>query len=198
MRAFVAIEITQAVASKLNNVQDALQEAVGGQAVRWVSLDRMHITLKFLGEISVDQASQLLQEFRRATESVEPFALAATGLGCYPHCRRPRLLWAGVEDDLSELELLQNVTERCAVQLGHTPERRRFSAHLTLGRVRSELRRAEVDALSEAIRAAKGLRFAEWRVAEIVLMKSPLARGRAQYARWARIPFRHDDHTTIR
>ena len=197
MRAFVAIEITQSVANKLTVVQRGLQEAVGGRDVRWVRADAIHITLQFLGEISAEQASMLSEEFGRAAESVEPFTLAASGLGCFPNCRRPRLLWAGVEDDLSALERLQNATERCAIQLGHAPDRRRFSAHLTIGRISSRLRRVEADVLREAVRAAKGQRFGEWRVAEMVLMQSTLGSDGAQYTRWARIPFQHEPHITI-
>ena len=197
MRAFAAIEITKSVANKLTVVQRGLQEAIGGRDVRWVRPDAIHITLKFLGEISAEQASMLLQEFVRVAESAEPFTLAASGLGCFPHCRSPRLLWAGVEDDLSALEQLQNATERCSVQLGHTADRRRFSAHLTIGRIRSRLRPVEADVLREAVRAANGQRFAEWQVAEMVLMQSKLCSDGAQYTRWARIPFQHGPPITI-
>lgn len=197
MRAFVAIEIAQSVVGKLTHLQRELQETVGVRAVRWVHADAIHITLKFLGEISAEQASGLLQEFGRAAESTEPFTLSASGLGCFPDCGRARLLWAGVNDDLSALERLRNEIERCAVQLGHAPDRRRFSAHLTIGRVRSGLRRAEADKLCEAVRAAKGMRYAEWRVAEMVLMQSKLARGGARYARWACIPFQQDQRIAI-
>ncbi len=197
MRTFVAIEIAQDVASKLNNVQYGLQKAFGGRAVDWVGADGIHITLKFLGEISAQKASRLSQEFGRVAQSSEPFTLAASGLGCFPHCRRPRLLWVGVEGDLSALERLQNATERSALRLGFAPDRRCFSAHLTIGRVRSSLRGSEVQALGEAVRAAKRQRFAEWQVAEMVLMQSSLMRGRAQYAAWARIPFQHGENIAI-
>lgn len=198
MRAFAAIEITKSVADKLTVVQHGLQEAIGGRGVRWVRPDAIHITLKFLGEISAEQASMLLQEFVSVAESAEPFTLAASGLGCFPHCRSPRLLWAGVEDDLSALEQLQNATERCSVQLGHTADRRRFSAHLTIGRIRSSrLRPVEAEVLREAVRAANGQRFGEWQVAEMVLMQSKLGSDGAQYTRWARIPFQHGQPITI-
>ena len=189
MRAFVAIEIAQNVVGKFTHLQRELQEAVGGRAVRWVDADAIHITLKFLGDISAEQASRLLQGLGRAAEFTEPFTLSASGLGCFPDCGRARLLWAGVNDDLSALERLQNEIERCAVKLGYAPDRRRFSGHLTIGRVRSGLRRAEADKLCEAVRVAKGMRYAEWRVAEMVLMQSKLGRGGARYGRWACIPF---------
>ncbi len=190
MRAFVAIEIAESVADKLTNVQRGLRESVGIRAVRWVRADAMHITLKFLGDISAEQATRLTQEFVCVAESAEPFTLAASGIGCFPHCRHPRLLWAGFEDDVSALERLQRAIECCAMQLGHAPDRHRFSAHLTIGRVRFRLRHVEVDALCEAVLAAKGQRFGEWRVAEMVLMQSNLGRGGAQYSRWARIPLK--------
>ena len=197
MRAFVAIEVSEGVAVRLADVQLRLQEALGGRAVRWVRADAIHMTLKFLGEISAEQASRLSQVLGRAAQSAEPFALTAAGMGCFPDCRRPRLLWAGVDGDATALKRLQSAAESCAVRLGYAPDRRRFTAHLTIGRVRSGLQRAEAHALRKAMRGVEEERFAQWRVTEMVLMQSTLARGGAQHARWARIPFQRDDRIAI-
>ncbi|HJO33418.1 MAG: RNA 2',3'-cyclic phosphodiesterase [Anaerolineales bacterium] len=197
MRAFVAIEVSEGVAVRLADVQLRLQEALGGRAVRWVRADAIHMTLKFLGEISAEQASRLSQVLGRAAQSAEPFALTAAGMGCFPDCRRPRLLWAGVDGDATALKRLQSAAESCAVRLGYAPDRRRFSAHLTIGRVRSGLQRVEAHALREAMRGVGEERFAQWRVTEMVLMQSTLARSGAQYGCWARMPFQQDYRITI-
>ncbi len=197
IRAFVAIEISEDVAARLADVQHRFQEAFGGRAVRWVRADAIHITLKFLGEISTQRATRLSRELERPAQSAEPFTLAAAGMGCFPHCRRPRLLWAGVEGDVTALKRLQNAAENCAARLGYVPNRRRFSAHLTIGRVRSGLRRAEIHVLREAMREVEGPRVAQWRVTEMVLMQSTLGLGGAQYSPWARIPLRHDQRIEI-
>lgn len=191
MRAFLAIEIANGVASKLAKLQLELQRAIGSSPVRWVSEDAIHITLKFLGEISVEQASRLSHELGFLAGSVEPFTLAAAGLGCFPHCGRPRIVWIGVDDDLRALESLQNAVECWAVRLGYIPERHRFSAHITVGRVRTGLRSVEIASLREAFTSANKLRFGHWRVTEVVLMQSEFMPGGVQYSCWARIPFQH-------
>ena len=192
MRVFLAVEVAPSATTGITKLQHHLEEAIGGRKVRWTSPNDLHITLKFLGDTSVSRTTQLLQGLPRTIGTAEPFMLTASGLGCFPNSRRPRLLWVGVGKDIDALERLQQGIERCAVDLGFAPARRRFHAHLTIGRIRSQLRQSQVYYLSQLTREVERQRFAEWRVKELVVVESKICSAGAQYIRWGRIPLLRD------
>lgn len=137
-RCFFAVkfsaEIEDYVAAIINNLQKH------GADVAWTPQRNLHLTLRFLGEISEPQLQQVLQ---LPTAELSPlgFRLRAAGLGAFPTLRSARVLWAGVEGETAEhrqqLNELQAMTERWAREIGLTPEGRRYTPHITLGRVRN-------------------------------------------------------------
>jgi 2'-5' RNA ligase len=135
IRAFIAIHLPDDVKKYLGNLTDELAEAVPRRSVRWVQPDRMHLTLRFLGDTDL----ALLPELQRALDATaaqyRQFGLQLHGFGCFPNCRRPRVLWVGVDGELKQAATLKDALDTALVPLGWDAEDRPFRPHLTLGRV---------------------------------------------------------------
>ena len=111
--------------------------------VRWVDPNGIHLTLKLLGNFVPDQAEDILEVMGRHAASVEPFSICLSGLGMFPNPKRPRVVWAGIEGELDSLQNIQAELEEATWGLGFAKEKRPFSPHLTLGRVREQVSDSE-------------------------------------------------------
>ena len=139
MRLFVAIELGAEVlreaAALVAELRRRVDRGTRNARLTWVTPDRMHLTLRFLGEVSDERASEVLGALRDAIP-MEPFAVAWEGLGVFPPKGPPRVVWvaAGRGRD-SVLELEKAVSDRLE-PLGIEREARPYAPHLTLARVR--------------------------------------------------------------
>ena len=171
MRAFVAIfpppELQTAVAGVLETVQHL------DDKVRWVRPENIHLTLKFLGNVQEETLGNLRAALKETCAEHEPFDIGLARLGAFPSARRARILWAGVDAGSDRLRALVTDLESALTPLGFEREKRAFTPHLTLGRVRS--RPANFDDLPTTI---GDLRF---RVRHIELMESTLSHKGATY-----------------
>ncbi|PKB79492.1 MAG: 2'-5' RNA ligase [SAR202 cluster bacterium Io17-Chloro-G9] len=135
IRVFIAVQISPESRQVLADAMGRLSDAVP-RGVRWVDPQGIHLTLKFLGDIDPGLKDRMLEFMRHAGQVSSPFSLQLSSLGMFPNQRQPRVLWAGVQGDLEALADLQEEVERAMLGLGFPRERRRFSPHLTIGRVR--------------------------------------------------------------
>ncbi len=194
LRLFVALELPRPVLEALETLQARLQADAAARAVRWVRPAGIHLTLKFLGEIPASRQADLIRAVEAAADGHAPLALQAAGLGCFPNAGRPRVVWAGLAGDLAGLEALQRGVERALGPLGFPPEKRPFSPHLTLGRVRREAGPAEARALGALVmhHAAElgESPLARWTAAEVSLVRSELERSGARYTTLSEAPLR--------
>lgn len=137
VRAFIAIPIASGVSSRAAEIMRRLREC--NAAVNWVPPQNLHLTLKFLGETPINESPEICEAVRRATEDAPPFDLAFHGLSAFPSVEKPRTVWLGVGDGETELcELAQRIDDELA-KLGYARETRRFSPHLTIGRIRESI-----------------------------------------------------------
>ncbi len=173
VRTFVAVELPDEVVRTLAAVIDGLREA--GDGVRWVRPEGIHLTLKFLGDVEEAQIPGVVAAVARVAGEVAPFTLQTAGVGGFPSRDRARVLWVGIEGDSGALKRLQAGVERVLHPLGFPPERRRFTAHVTLGRAR----RRPVTLLRDMAGPTEPVRF--W-VARVDVMKSDLRPEGAVYS----------------
>ena len=175
-RCFVAVDIDDAaIKAALVHVQSTIKAT--GADVKCVEEENIHITLKFLGEISEVKTAQVAELVKGIT--FKPFSLGFQGVGVFPALSRPSVVWAGITGDISEILAVFTELERGLKILGFEPERRPFQPHVTLCRVRSGKNREQ---LAEAITALKDEEFGKLRVAQISLKKSVLTRGGPIYS----------------
>jgi RNA 2',3'-cyclic 3'-phosphodiesterase len=150
----------------------------GGRDVRWVRLDGLHLTLRFLGPTPEDRIEAASEAVRSAAASAEPFDLALGGAGTFPPGARPRALWLGLTDGTATLGRLAGHVEEALVARGWPPEPRPFRAHLTLARADGVPAGARIGAFLET--AAAGLRVG-CRIDRIGLFESLTGGGPARY-----------------
>ncbi len=137
MRAFIAIELPDAVTEMLRAVRDELSKKAGKEdGVSWAKPENIHLTLKFLGEIEPSRVEDIYGELKKAAEGIEPFHLSAGGVGGFPGLKSPRVIWVGIKESMELKQLHGNIEERLC-RLGFEKEGRPFQPHLTLCRIRS-------------------------------------------------------------
>lgn len=137
IRAFIAVELPEAVRQFLYETALSLADRVPAGAVRWVKPGAMHLTLHFLGDTPVDKLPALSAGLDSVVRSRPSFGLQLGELGCFPNPRRPRVIWAGVVGTGPALADLKRAVDEMLAPLGWAPENDKpFQAHLTLGRVK--------------------------------------------------------------
>ena len=129
MRTFVGIDITPEIRDRLSQFIDKTQPSFG--SARWVRTEGMHITLKFLGEISPEQKEQVEAALHKVR--LQPFEISIRGLGFFPNARSPRVFWAGIEAH-DDLPALASAVDEALLPLGFQKEKQSYKPHLTLAR----------------------------------------------------------------
>jgi len=134
IRAFVAIRLSADIDRALAGLIDELR--IPGDGISWSRAANLHLTLRFLGPaVDSNLVAPLAQSLRAVSQHSAPFVVFARGIGGFPDLARPRVIWVGLESEA--LIRLASEVEAAAVRTGFAPERRPFSPHLTLGRVKS-------------------------------------------------------------
>lgn len=133
IRAFIALSLPPTVQQTILLLMDELRSV----PVRWVEHEALHVTLKFLGEISREQVDMTIQALISATRNVPPFRVRLQSLGCFPTTRNPRVLWIGLDDAEQRLRSLQQRLTEALQSYGFGPDQHPFHPHVTLGRFRT-------------------------------------------------------------
>ncbi len=147
IRAFIAIELPPQVQNKLSSVIERLQDQLRGISIRWVKPHSIHLTLKFLGEISLTNLEAIKAIMLKEASEVTPFEFSIGELGAFPNTKRPRVLWLHVAAP-PELLALQRGIEMQTARLGYESEDRPFSPHITLGRVNKQVSPEDLNRIS--------------------------------------------------
>ena len=185
LRLFVAWELPEALLAALERLQGELRAQA--PALRWVRLQGIHLTLKFLGEVGESRVPAIIEALRRAAEPTAPLAIALGRPGSFGGRQGPTVIWVRLEGDLEALAHLQRQVEGALAPLGFPPEERPFHPHLTLARVPPES--AADGRRLEALLPTAHLPSPEpFTIEEISLMRSILGPGGAAYQRLATLP----------
>ncbi len=177
MRLFAAIELDPAIRERLVRVQQELGEF--DRAIRWLSRDQMHLTIKFLGEVPDGDVPAVCDVLKEIAQETPAFDIDVRGLGCFPDRGGVRIVWAGLHEPSGALAECREHCEAMFAGLGFKQEHRGYAPHLTIGRVKESRRSAEIRrAIEERPDFAGGAQG----VAEIVLFESYLKRAGAEYA----------------
>lgn len=187
LRAFIAVEIPADLRARIAQATASLRQSVGARAVRWVAPENIHLTLKFLGDVSPENLTRLEQVIRHEAGNHAPFDLTLRGLGCFPNPRRPRVLWVGLEAPPA-LEKLQRNLNLSTARLGYTDEDRPFAPHLTLGRVNPQADAHSLATLRAALEDTHTQPAQTAHIAEICLFQSDLRPTGAVYTPLMRAP----------
>lgn len=185
IRAFIAATLAESTIEEIAKVRLLLQEAKGD--IRWTRLEGLHLTLKFLGDITRSQVEPILSVLQDVVHQRQTLNLVAQGLGAFPSLRRPRVLWVGLKGE--GIAELSEAIETALMPLDFPPEEREFTPHLTLGRVRSPRGWERVFSL---IKEHEQAYFGESRIDQLTLFQSELRPDGAIYTPLGSVQFRSD------
>jgi RNA 2',3'-cyclic 3'-phosphodiesterase len=185
VRTFIAIELPQKVKDSLEELENRIKSEK--YRVKWVAPVSIHLTLKFLGNISIDSITDITHTMENAILGITPFRLAVSGLGVFPNPQRIQIVWAGISGELDKLVQLQKRIDEELKNLGFVPESRPFTAHLTIARIRDEASASERQSIGQFI-AKTDFNGGEFKVESVNLMKSQLTREGPIYSCLAPIP----------
>ena len=188
LRAFIAVEIPAEIQQNVYKQTAAFRRGIES-LVRWVPAHNMHLTLKFLGDVSPNNVEFLVQMLRNEAAPVPAFDIHLAGLGAFPNLRRPRVIYVGIQAPAA-LDALQRGIEAAARRLGYEVEERPFSAHLTLGRLRQNATAVEQQQIRRALEGTQVDVFGTARVDSLHLYKSDLNPGGSIYTRLHSAPLK--------
>lgn len=152
IRTFVAIELLEQAIAGLTQLQSRLKTLTPPHSVRWTAPQNIHLTLHFLGDIAAEDTAKVSDALAEVAASAGPFSLRLGGLGCFPNTQRPRVLWVGMLEQSPPLAaLVQKLGVSLQTAIGFTPEKRPYSPHLTLGRVKNGIQPRSLRQLGETI-----------------------------------------------
>jgi len=183
LRAFIAIELPEPVKEALGALSRRLQRP--GERVTWVRTERIHLTLRFLGEIDQEAIVKLSAILSDAYAGMAPFALSVKGVGAFPNVRRPSVIWAGI-GPVDGVQAAHDAAEQAARTIGLPVENKAFRPHLTLARIRD---RRAASALTARLEAERGFVGGEFTVGRVSLFSSELTPKGPIYRRLGEFPF---------
>ena len=175
IRTFVCIELPASLRQRLDGLQQQLRPLGGG--ISWSQPEGIHLTLKFLGDVETGRIAAVGEAVANAMRGFAAFPITVAGTGGFPNLSRPRVLWVGIQEKSGQLMNLQLRIERELTALGFPREERRFSPHLTLGRVK------DPEAAQAAARALQQHGFApeSFTPSGVIVMRSDLKSTGAVY-----------------
>lgn len=175
MRLFIASEIPAEIKTALAALQNDLRRA--GADVSWTRPENIHLTLRFLGEIAVQQLNDIATACAGTAAQFQPFTLSLNAPGFFPNARQPRVLWAGLAGEVETARQLQLHLERRLSAIGLARADKSFQPHLTIGRIKSGKNARQLVALADLY----NLPALSFTIHEIVLMQSELHPAGARY-----------------
>lgn len=178
IRSFIAIPLPSPTQKAVTKLIRDLEEP--GDGIRWVPTDNLHLTLKFLGEVTNTEVPTVCNAIRSVCQDIEPFELRYVGTGGMPKDDRARVLYVGVEDPTKQLTHLATELETKMADLGFKPEPRDYRPHLTLGRVRSGYRSSH-DEVMKRLLENQDTSWGDTTVDKVLLIASFLEKSGPSY-----------------
>ncbi len=184
IRTFIAIELPEGVKSFLKELVARLRSSGGN--VKWARPESMHLTLKFLGNVSQDQVETITERLTPFFGRQERLPLTVAGTGAFPTLVKPRVIWVGLRNASGRLTPMVTELEGLLEPLGFQKERRAFSPHLTLGRVKQGIGSSD---LTGALRHMQDVAGPSFVADSAIFFQSILKPSGAQYIQLARFDF---------
>ena len=175
MRCFIALPLPDAAKAACEAAIATLRPRAPD--TKWATREKMHLTLKFLGNVPREDVARLERALARMAAHHAPFGLRTGTLGAFHRSRQPRVLWLSLEGELEALARLHADVEEVCAGLGLARETRPYAPHVTLGRVRAGAGKVAPDWLADLAAPAE----VAWRAEEVRLLESHLHPSGAVY-----------------
>lgn len=179
-RGFIAIDIN--ATNKIVKFENEVAKT--GADLKLVEPQNIHITLKFLGDVEEDQVDKIEQIIKESLKDIEPFTIKLNGTGVFPNENYIKVIWIGIEDG-QIIGKIAGIIDEKLTKLGFKKERRGFSPHLTIGRVKTAKNK---HTLIKTIENYRDEDFSVEEVKSIKLMKSDLTPKGPIYTTMREVP----------
>jgi 2'-5' RNA ligase len=186
IRTFIAVSLSSSVLAGIEKIVRTLQTNFWD--VRWVEPNNLHVTLKFLGDISLNDLPQLIRTVTQWTSETDSFDLTFQGIGAFPNRESPKTIWVGCREGSNELIQLAGKIDEGLLLIGFPKEARRFSPHLTIGRIKKPVQESPLMSLLDE---EQDRLFGSCSVSEVQIFSSELTRHGPIYDELAAIPLRN-------
>ena len=181
VRSFIAIELPPSVIKRLEQIE--FKGRQGGYAgIKWVEPKGIHVTLRFLGNISSEQIIGIRKALEEITQENSSFHLEIAGLEAFPNLRQPRVLWVAINGEVDKLSRLQRKIGFLLASCGFPKESRTFVPHLTLARLKDNLLPEEKRKIGTFIKSLKIETALQFDAEAVSLMRSQLTPTGAIYS----------------
>lgn len=167
VRLFIAIDLPQCCKDSASRFIDELNL----NGLKRVAPELLHITLKFLGEVREKDVIAICNTLEGIKSSA--IDIAVKGIGAFPNLNRPRVIWIGAQGDFS---FLPNAIEKALVKLGFEREKREFSAHITVARVK-QYQQLDLNKLQAILKRFEDFEFCKFNASSFALKQSILTQG---------------------
>lgn len=195
VRLFVAIEIPLEVKDVVCKMTVSLKESIND--VRWVSAERIHITLKFLGSVMKESIEKIEKVMGPLCAAYPPMDLSLGDLGAFPGLTRPRVVWVALGGETERLTTLQSEIEKGCADIGFPEEKRAYMPHLTLGRVKSYKGVRKPNNMEKIFREVNLTDIPHFRADSVYLYKSDLTPDGAVYTQLKTFPLKGEGQQEV-
>ncbi len=178
IRAFIAIDLPESLRTAIRAIQTDIRSS--GFKAKWVRPENIHLTLKFLGDADTHLIEKINAAIKTSAKEIAPFRLSGRRLGVFPNSRRPRVLWMGLFGQIGALIRLQKKIKEQLALLGFAKEKRTFTGHLTIGRIKGKAPLRQVNRILTQYETYVTEPFT---VKEVILFKSQLTPAGSIYTR---------------
>ncbi len=176
MRCFIAIDMPEDIKGSISGVMERCGEEPKG--ARWVPVENIHLTLKFFGDVKDDLVPEIEKGLALICMKHNMFNINIRGAGAFPNLKYPNVLWVGI-DESEDLKRLYMDIEESMSGLGFEKENRKFSPHLTIGKIKDK---KGIEPVIKEIYTFKDTFFGSIEVKEVLLMRSVLKPTGAEYS----------------
>ena len=193
VRLFIATKLTEKIYEMLDDLIQSLSSPIGSRNVKWISPSGIHLTLKFLGDTPEGKIIQIQHVMDEIIHGISPFPISIQGVGCFPNCRSPRVIWVGVKETQGILQDLQLRLENGLTNLNFPREKRTYHPHLTIGRVRRHVGNSDRRAIGGELNHIGQTDIGTQMFNEISLIRSDLKPSGAVYSHVYSSSFKNED-----
>ncbi len=188
LRLFFALIFPEEILIKIASTISELRTLIPQGSIRWVKPGNIHLTLKFLGNVSQSKVTELTKVMSIAARHIIGCNADLQGLGAYPSISHPRIIWLGIKPDEQMLQLFTNL-ENQLLPLGFPGEKRGFSPHITLARISENISDIERTAIGKVLNKIDIPLIARPSFDQFHLIKSDLDRNGPTYTKLFSLTF---------
>lgn len=187
LRSFIAIELSEAMKQEASSFVNSLAKRYTG--FRFLSPQNWHLTLHFLGKVEFERLEVLQTRLDKTLTEVKPFSIFLDGIGVFPEPKQPRVIWLGINGDLTELLTLKKMLDQALQKMHFDMEQRTYRPHVTIARTKER----KVSAVSLTDQETRFRSQIVDRVSQVTLFKSDLTPQGAVHSVLRQFQFGHHD-----